>query len=162
MCRRPPAIQAPRCRLIHIESEGSAPAFPNGVQDSFQNIHFSTLWSGYITCVALAQGSTSNVVIGLAPGFVSAGSTWPFATPESQIAADLLGGSQAQVTDLTNFFLGNLSAFPRMGSQGAQVGTFWEFSNAVNVGSLEATATPEPSTMVLMTATFPGGRDLSK
>ena len=51
--------------LIHIESEGSSPAFPNGVQDTFSPINFNSSWSGFITYVALPQGSSSNVVIGL-------------------------------------------------------------------------------------------------
>ena len=143
--------------LIHTENGGSAPPLPPGTQDTFKNINFSSLWSGYITFVALPQGLPSDVIIGLRNDFITAGSPWPFSTPESQIAADLLGGSQAQQTDLVNFFLNNLSAFPQMGSQGGQAGTFWEFSNAVNVGSFSATnivATPEPSTILLMGLAF--------
>lgn len=140
--------------LIHTENEDMFPAFPSGGLDPFKNVNFSTLWSGYITYVALAPGSSSDVVIGLAPGFVTAGSPWPFLTPESQIAADVQGGSQAQQTDLVNFFLNNLSAFPQMGSQGAQVGTFWEFSNAVDVGSLSAAEAPEPSTVSFVGVAF--------
>lgn len=117
-----------------------------------------------ITYTALAQGSSSNVVIALRNGFVTTGSPWPFSTPESQVAADLLGGSEAQQTDLVNFFLNNLSDFTQMGSQGGQVGTFWEFSNAVNVGSVSATASPKLSTTALMALAFGalilGGRRL--
>jgi hypothetical protein len=138
--------------LILTDNEGSWPAFPNGGHDVFQPVNLTPLWSGYITYIALAQGSSSNVVIGLRNGFVSTGSPWPFSTPESQIAADVLGGSQAQQTDLINFFLNNLNDFTTMGSQDSQMGTFWEFSNAVNVGSLSATAAPEPSSVVFMAA----------
>jgi hypothetical protein len=113
--------------LIHTENGGSAPALSNGVQDTFKNINFNSLWSGYITYIALAQGSTSDVDIGLKNGFVTSESAWPFSTPESQIAADVLGGSQAQQTDLVNVFLSNLSDFPPMGSQDSETGTFWEF-----------------------------------
>jgi hypothetical protein len=134
--------------LISIQGDKSAPAFPNGVTNNFNNINFSSLWSGYITFIALPQDSSSDVVVALRNGFITAGSPWPFSTPESQIAADLLGGSQAQQTDLTNFFLNNLSAFSQIGSQDAQNGTFWKFSNAVAVGSLSTT--PEPSTITLM------------
>jgi hypothetical protein len=136
--------------LIHIEKRGSIiPAFPDGAQDEFDNLNFSSLWSGYITYIALPQDSSSNVVIALRNGFVTAGSPWPFLRPESQIAADLVGGSLAQQQDLRGFFLNHLSAFTQIGSQDAQAGTFWEFSNAVDVGSLSE-ASPEPSTMPLM------------
>lgn len=113
--------------LIHTENEGSAPAFPSGVQDTFHNINFSSLWSGYITYIALPQGSPSNVVIALRNGFVIAGSPWPFSTPESQIATDLLGGSQAQQTDLVNFFLSNTSALLRWAVRAAKSALFGSF-----------------------------------
>jgi hypothetical protein len=155
-------VQAASCNqnavlpLILTENEGSGPGLPPGNgQDLFQPINFTPLWSGFITYIALPQGSTSNVVIGLANGVVTAGSPWPFVTPESQIAADVLGGSQAQQQDLINFFLANLSDFPQMGSAGAQVGNIWEFSNAVSIGSYSAAQlTPEPSTMELAGAAF--------
>jgi hypothetical protein len=41
--------------LIHTENEGSWPAFPSGAQDTFKNINFSSLWSGYMTYLALPQ-----------------------------------------------------------------------------------------------------------
>lgn len=133
--------------LIHIENEGSFPVLTNS-PDTFSPINTSILVSGYITYLALAQSSHSDVVIGLGSGVSFVGTNWIFSTPESQIATDLAGGTQSEVLDLRNFFLNNLGDFSQINGS---TGNFAEFSTGTNVGSLAASAVlaPEPSTGAL-------------
>jgi len=138
--------------LIHIENEGSVPVLTNA-QDTFGGINTNIVVSGYITYLALAQSNHSDVVIGLANGISFVGAPWIFSTPESQIATDLAGGAPAQLLDLRNFFLNNLSDFNQLNGL---TGNFAEFSTGVNVGSLASTAVlaPEPSTGALTALTL--------
>lgn len=87
----------------------------------------------------------ADVVIGLANGVVTAGNPWPFLTPESEIAGDLVSGDAAAVADLTKFFLSNLTDFPQV--FGGPAGTIWRFSTATEVGTIGpgVIATPEPA-----------------
>ena len=99
---------------------------------------------------AWIRSALDHVVIGLRNGFVKVGDPWPFAHPESVIAADLLAGDQTATNDLRTFFLSNLTAFPQMLGNG---GTLYEFSGASIVGSVgPTTITPEPASKVLTAA----------
>lgn len=140
--------------LIHIENEGPAPVLTNDA-DVFQPVNTSIIFSGYVTYLALAQGSSSDVVVALQPGIAVSGNPWPFSTPESQIAADLAGGTTAEIANLQNFFLNNLTDFVQFNGP---AGNFAEFSNGTIVGSLSAAETlaPEPSTMALIGLTIGG------
>lgn len=113
--------------------------------------------SGYVTAIGLA--TPSDVVIALGNGVAITSSTWSslFTTPESQIAADLVGGSTAQKADLLSFFQQNYLDFIPLNGTGGNIG---EFSNGVVVGTLGATVTastvPEPGTLAL-TGSLLGG-----
>jgi hypothetical protein len=113
--------------------------------------------SGYVTAIGLA--SPSDVVIAVNNTVAITSNTWAslFTTPESQIAADLLGGSTLQKADLLSFFEQNYTDFIPLSGTGGNIG---EFSNGVVVGTFGATLTPssvpEPGTLAL-TGSLLGG-----
>ena len=113
--------------------------------------------SGYVTAIGLA--TPTDVVIALGNGIAITSNTWAslFTTSESQIAADLIGGSTAQKADLLSFFEQNYTDFIPLNGTGGNIG---EFSNGVVVGTLGATVSastvPEPGTFAL-TGSLLGG-----
>ncbi len=132
--------------LILVDLEASSlPAF--SAPDVINNINASIVQSGYTTWIAQDQSAPADVVIGLRNGLVNVGDPWPFSTPESLLAADLLVGDASAIADLRSFFLSNLTSFPQVGGTG---GTVYRFSTATVVGTIGPTViTPEPSSWAL-------------
>lgn len=120
--------------------------------DKIQNVNLDILESGYITYLGLDTSALDHVVIALRNGFVKAGDPWPFATPETQLAADILAGNAAGVTRIRTFFDSNLSAFPQIDGNGnGSGGLVYRFSDASIVGSVgPIAAAPEASSGALM------------
>jgi hypothetical protein len=128
--------------LILVDFEAAIRPAGSG-QDVIHNVNTSIVQSGYLTWIALDQSAPQDVVIGLRTGFVNVGDPWPFSTPESQLATDLLAGGASASADLRSFFLSNLTAFPQVGGTG---GTMYRFSTATVVGTIGPTViSPEPA-----------------
>jgi hypothetical protein len=117
----------------------------------------NTVISGYVTAIGLA--TPTDVVIALANNITITSDTWSFlfTTPESQIAADLAGGTTAEKADLLSFVSLNYTDFIPLNGTGGNIG---EFSNGVVVGTLGATVTastvPEPGTLALTSLVLGG------
>jgi len=120
--------------------------------DVIHRVSLDVLESGYITFMALDAVAVDHIVIGLRSGVVNVGDPWPFATPESQLAADVLAGDAPAVARIRSFFNANLSAFPQIDGNGkGSGGVLYRFSDASLVGSIgPITATPEPSSGTFM------------
>jgi hypothetical protein len=130
--------------LIIDDDEGSWPVLTDK-PDVFHSINTAGFESGYFTYLALSQASPSDVVVALQSGVPIAGQNWPFSTLESTIAGWLTTGD---TTDLTNFFLANLTDFPQIKGT---TGNFGEFSTGVVVGSVSSSVSvPEPGSGTLM------------
>ncbi len=128
--------------LIIVELEAAIRPAGAGL-DPINGVNTSIGQSGYITWIALDQSAPQDVVIGLRNGFVNVGDPWPFSTPETQLAADLLAGGASATADLRSFFLSNLTAFPQVLGTG---GTMYRFSAATVAGTIGPTViTPEPA-----------------
>jgi hypothetical protein len=146
--------------LIRVEFDaGSLPPFSG--QADINNVNTAIVKSGYITWIAQDPAAPDHVVIGLRNGLVSTGDPWPFATPESQLAADLLASDASLLyadcrtgpcNDLRSFFLSNLASFPQIEGSG---GTIYRFSTATVVGTIGPSVlvpepVPEPASIVLL------------
>jgi MYXO-CTERM domain-containing protein len=129
--------------LIIDDPEGSYPVETNH-PDVFNGISTGGFESGYFTYLALSQASPSDVVVALESGVPITGESWPFSTPESTVAGWLATGD---TTDLTNFFLANLTDFPQINGT---TGNLAEFSTGVVVGSVSGSVSPEPAAGGLM------------
>jgi hypothetical protein len=129
--------------LIIDDAEGFKPVQTNH-PDVFNGIDTAGFESGYFTYFALSQSSPSDVVVVLQSGVPITGQNWPFSTAESTIAGWLTTGD---TTDLTSFFLANLTDFPQINGT---TGNFGEFSTGVVVGSVSGSVSPEPAAGALM------------
>jgi hypothetical protein len=133
--------------LIIDDAEGSWPVKTNS-PDVFNGISTGGFESGYFTYFAQSQASPSDVVVALQSGVPITGQNWPFSTAESTVASWLTTGD---TTDLTNFFLANLTDFPQINGT---TGNFGEFSTGTVVGQVSGAVSPEPASGALMALGF--------
>jgi hypothetical protein len=127
--------------LIVDNTLGSAPVVTNHPVVFQENT--AGFVSGYFTFLALSEASPSDVVVALQSGVPITGEPWPFSTAESTVAGWL---ATSDTTDLTNFFLANLTDFPQINGT---TGNFGEFSTGLVVGSVSGSVSPEPAAAAL-------------